>query len=508
MSEREELLRRAKLAQAKAALQRMESREEYAPVPGVVTPPLTETGEGLAGRTLPEAMARRADDVVRATASGATFGLADEIAAAAQTAVGDEDYASNLAAQRARDEAMDPKARLVGELAGALGTGAGLARQGVTFLRNAPRTLPSLAGRGAAEGAAYGAAHGFGHGEGAEGRIKEAAKGAALGAATGGTLGAVSRGIIGGAARPTTEALKQQAGRAYDKAEAAGVIVKSDSFRKAVDRMQETIAEAGVDKTLHQRVMAAFERLKEGAAQNQTLKGMEILRRVVRGAAKSTDEDERRIAMLLLDDFDDFVSGLKSSDVVAGPTKEAVSSLREARRLWHTVRKARTIEGLVEGARNRAGQFTGSGYENALRTEFRGLAQNARRMRQFNKTEQEFIRKVARGTPLGNALRWLGKLAPRGVVSTALSGGMGYGVGGPAGAAGILLAGEAGRAGATAATKANVTRVVNEILGPVTKGPVTISPQQAQLLRSAVLGGVEAQRQPGLMPMSRTTPAR
>ena len=48
---------------------------------------------------------------------------------------------------------------------------------------------------------------------------------------------------------------------------------------------------------------------------------------------------------------------------------------------------------------NRAAQFSGSGFENALRTEFRNLAQNPKRLRGFSAEEQAAIRRVARGGP-------------------------------------------------------------------------------------------------------------
>lgn len=499
--------RRGLLNEKQTAILREARRRGLAPGPPIPEPQMAitrQSGDPLgSGQGLAYDLAKRADDFARATASGMTFGLADEAAAAANQAVFGGTYEDRLAAERARDAAMDPATRLVGEVTGALTTGTGLARGGLSFLRGASRTLPSLAGRGAAEGAAYGAAHGFGHGEGIEGRLKEAARGGATGAITGAGLGAITRGLVGGTARPTVENIKAQASEAYKTAEQAGVIVKSSALESAVNNIQGKIAKAGIDKTLHPNAMAAFNRLKEATANNQTLEGMEILRRVVKGAAASTNRDERRIAQIILGELDDFVGNLSTKDVFAGPTLEAVKSLKEARKLWHTASKAETIQELVERAGNRAGQFTGSGYENALRTEFRALSQNPKRLRQFTKAEQSFIKQVARGTPIGNALRWLGKLAPRGVVSTALSGGIGYGVGGPAGVPAALMAGEAGRAGATALTKANVQKVVDEILGPVTKGPVTINPQQAELLRGMLLTAIESERTAMSIPTAR-----
>ena len=130
-SERLEILRRARLAQAKAELKAREqeaARQAYAPIPGIGTPPLTSAGPGLAGRTLPQALGRRADDVVRSLASGMTAEFADELAAAGQAATTGQPYSEALAAERARDVQIPPAIRTVGNIGGALTTGTGLGR--------------------------------------------------------------------------------------------------------------------------------------------------------------------------------------------------------------------------------------------------------------------------------------------------------------------------------------------------------------------------------------------
>ena len=84
-------------------------------------------------------------------------------------------------------------------------------------------------------------------------------------------------------------------------------------------------------------------------------------------------------------------------------------------------------------------QFTGSGLENALRTEFRQLAMNEKRMRGFSDAERQAIEAVSRGGPVINIMRGLGKLAPTGVVSTALGGSIGAGAGSIAGPIGSAV---------------------------------------------------------------------
>lgn len=254
---------------------------------------------------------------------------------------------------------------------------------------------------------------------------------------------------------PTVARLKTQASQAYKAAEDAGVIVSQGSFKTFVDGLKGKLAEEGIDATLHPRAIAALKRL-EDVGENISIKGTEILRRVINNASKSLDPSERRIAGIMRDQLDDYVQGLGANDIVGGiDSTVATTALRNARDLWSRSRKGEIIEELIENAKLRASQFSGSGLENALRTEFRTLSRNKTRMRGFSAEEQAAIRKVATGGPVGNALRFLGKFAPRGIVSTTLSGGAGFALGGPAGSAAMLGAGEAGRMGATALTRRN-----------------------------------------------------
>src|SRR5690606_18202419 len=160
--------------------------------------------------------------------------------------------------------------------------------------------------------------------------------------------------------------------------------------------------------------------------------------------------DEARIASIMKDALDDFVQRLRPGDVLAGDPIKGASALKVARDLWARGSKADAIENLIERARNRAGQFSGSGYENALRTEFRAFVRNRRNLRGFTADERAALQRVARGGPIENALRYLGKLAPTGIVSAALSGGAGAAMGGPVGAAALPALGFLARQGATA----------------------------------------------------------
>lgn len=263
-------------------------------------------------------------------------------------------------------------------------------------------------------------------------------------------------------ATPTLDELRTQSQAAYRAAEQSGVNVSKGSFSVLIDKIVKVADKAGIDPTLHPKATAALQRLSQAAADDIPFEQLETLRRVVKGAASSIEKDERRIAQIIAGELDDYVGALSKADVTSGDARIASTAITTARNLWSRFSKGEAIEEMIERAKVRAPNFSASGLENSLRTEFRRLALNPRRMRLFSKPEQEAIKKVAQGGPLDNALRMLGKLAPRGVISTALSGGMGFAVAGPAGAGAVLGVGETARQGATALTLRNA-RLASEL---------------------------------------------
>ncbi len=301
-----------------------------------------------------------------------------------------------------------------------------------------------------------------------------------IGALAGGSITGAAEGIA--AARkapkvPTTQELKTQGSNAYQAAEQAGVIVSKSSFKNMVSNLEKDLADAAIDQTLHPKAIAALKRLQD-TNDNVTLKGIDVLRRVANGAASSADKDERRIARIIKDAIDEYVDGLTPADLVAGDASKAVGELKRARELWSKATKGDTIETIIQKAKDSSSQFSGSGYENALRTQFRGLAKNERSMRRFNKEEQAAIRKVANGGPVENTLRLFGKLAPTGIVSGGIGTSLGYAAGGPAGAVALPAVGLASRAGATAMTARNA-RAASELMrrgGPAPSNALATAP--------------------------------
>ena len=386
--------------------------------------------------------AKQMDDSVRSLASGGTAGLADEFAAGANTLTGlgpGENYTQNLEAERATDAEIDPSVRFGGELMGAVMSGSLLARGGLTLMNAARPTVAGMAARGAGEGALYGAAYGFGSGEGEEDRMLRSLFGAGTGALTGMAGGALIGGMGKTPVAPTSEALKQQANAAYTAVDNSGMRITPNSVQTFADDLATTLQREGIDPILHPAATRALERIAT-TGDDVSFQTMDILRKIAKDASASQNASERRLGQIIIENIDDFVSNLQPGDIIGGADPIATTqTLRLARDLWSRGSKSELVQDIIQTARDRVGnQYSASGLDNAIRSEFRKILTNPRRMRLLTSEEQQMIRDVARGGPLRTSLQWLGKFAPTGNISSVLGGGagaaFGSAVGGPIGA--------------------------------------------------------------------------
>jgi hypothetical protein len=302
-----------------------------------------------------------------------------------------------------------------------------------------------------------------------------------LGSLGGGGVSGVRFNSVAEKAAPTVAALKSAAHDAYAKAENAGVMVAPDSFAAMVEKTRNDLANEGIDKSLHPNSMAAFNRLQETADTNNpiTLKGMDIQRQIAADAANKSaavgDAGDKRLAYTIKNNIDDFVNGLKPNNLVGSQDPQAaIDALNNARGLWAKASKGDIIQKRIDRAATRAGQYSQSGEENALRVEFRQLAMNDKAMARFSPAEQAAIKQVAKGDATTNALRLLGKFSPHGVVSTALGISTGFAAGGLVGAVALPVTGLIAKALATQKTKAAAQAARDQMTrgGPAQSNPL------------------------------------
>lgn len=269
------------------------------------------------------------------------------------------------------------------------------------------------------------------------------------------------------AQQATSADMKTAAKTLYQAADDAGVVVKPESFAPMVQGAFREAAKNGLDPTLTPDSVAVLKRMAELANPETgpiAFKTLDLMRQIAGDAMGAQRGNDRRVAGIIVDKIDDYIAKMGADDVVSGNPEVAAQAIASARKLWSTAKKLDTVAALVENAKTSAQSFSGSGFENALRTEFRKLSKNERQMRTFTADEQKAIKIVARGSTGANVARFIGKLAPTGVVSAGFSGGMGAWLGGKvgspeAGAATFMATGFLGRRVATALTERAVKNV-------------------------------------------------
>jgi hypothetical protein len=299
------------------------------------------------------------------------------------------------------------------------------------------------------------------------------------------------------AAVPTVEELKGQASNLYRKAETNGVVATRQQTRQLADGVNSILLDegqigpAGSITNADTNTSKAVNLIQQYAGKRMTPKEMNTVRTVLADSRQSADPSDRRLGGILLDHFDNWASPL-------------APEFDQARSVASRYLQAQDLERARELAGARASQFTGSGFESALRTEYRGLDRgNIKGQNYFAPDVTDAIQNVARGTPASNTLRGLGRLAPTGPVAgmgsvipglaTAgmFGGSVGAGVG--SGLAGLGIAGRIGatRMGIRAADKAELIARNGGALDqvPLMAGPQDFAAWLAAVQQAKYLNG-------------------
>ena len=248
----------------------------------------------------------------------------------------------------------------------------------------------------------------------------------------------------------------------YDRAERAGVQIDPAHFRGHLGVMNTNLRGQRFVPDNSPRVNAALRNISTdndnaiAAGRNRSLQDLEIdrgrLLDAISGLDPLAEAAQIRHGNIAIADLDNFIDNLNHGrGLVSGDASVAIPILRRARATYRRAATADEINRIMDKARNQASGFSQAGMENAVRTQFRALADSGHRMSRFSPAEKTAIRRIARGDKLQHVLRYLGKFSPNSTFSTTLTSALGFGAGtllagiggGPAGALGLMAAGKA-----------------------------------------------------------------
>lgn len=236
----------------------------------------------------------------------------------------------------------------------------------------------------------------------------------------------LATGTAGSVKRPqkqealSTQALDRIATDRYDQLQRSGVQLKTDEFVNAMDDIAKGLRQEGYTPKAFPKVAGAIEELTS-TAQPKDWTELQALRKMIRSGQKSIEPEERRMASILLDDYDNYLMTVPKESIASGDMKNAGQLWSEARNAYSKMKKAEVFEDMLNEAKLDKSKFTQSGEENSLAKQLRQLAKNDKKMRLFTKDEQDAIEQAAKGGNVQNMLKFFGRFAPTGVVPVGLS---------------------------------------------------------------------------------------
>jgi len=243
-------------------------------------------------------------------------------------------------------------------------------------------------------------------------------------------------------AAPTIDRLKESAREVYKEIDNLGAVVDAGRVTGLVRDLNASIKSEGFNRRIHPKVSAALDEISSAAGKNQKVTNLDTLRKVARSAAASIEPDEARLGNMMVGKIDDFMDNIDQSALVGGSAENVGEKYRHARQLWQRARKAEDIEYIFDKAKNQA-----SGFENGLRTQFRSLLNNKKKIKVYSSEEVDAIQKVVRGGGVENAAKAIGKFGfSEGQATSMLLGSLGVAggaaLGGSAGAVAVPLIGQ------------------------------------------------------------------
>jgi len=246
--------------------------------------------------------------------------------------------------------------------------------------------------------------------------------------------GAAARKVAGKQIVPNSEQLRKQAGRLYQQADEVGGVLTpefTDDFIKEINKLtpQTEIGQKITGESAFSRVIERFNSIRgepinlRAAQELDEFLGDEIDKLTELGKLKK----EGRKIFEIQSTLRNMIENAETGKVAGG--KEGFEALKEGRKLWSTSRKLSDIERIIERA-----DLTDNP-ASAIKSGFRTLLNNPNRIKGFNKTEREAIKKAAQTGVVTDLFRTFGSRLIS-IVSVA----SGAGVGGTAAATAASLA--------------------------------------------------------------------
>lgn len=254
----------------------------------------------------------------------------------------------------------------------------------------------------------------------------------------------------------STESLLKTGGDAYNEARRLDLAMNPKSAQTLSNNIKQTLDHEGFTDYTTPGTFRVIDRLKEpktkmemtdpatGEVSQETvshIKDVLAVRQVLNRLG--ANPNEKAAAAIAKGKIDTYLENLKNPrDAVYGQdgarAAELVGRGGEGPGNYAAGMRAKTLEKAYGKAeQNAASAGSGANIDNAIRQQAKSLLNSEKKTRGWSQEEKDQLQNIVKGTFVGNAARYLGKLAPTGIVSGGIVGGAGLAGGAP----GILAAG-------------------------------------------------------------------
>jgi hypothetical protein len=194
----------------------------------------------------------------------------------------------------------------------------------------------------------------------------------------------------------------------FDAVDKSGAVLKKGSLSRLETAIDGIAKSEGIREGVSGQVFGAINAIKKDINRNVPIPINEVndLRTIARNAINPMDANVTRQAMLVMDEVDSFIDGIKGADLeISGSidTANISKNLNNARQLWGRAKRSEMInDAIVMGASRKAG------VEKGIRNELNNLLNRKNSRKFLSKEDVAAIRKVTDGDAKQNIASFIG----------------------------------------------------------------------------------------------------
>lgn len=219
--------------------------------------------------------------------------------------------------------------------------------------------------------------------------------------------------------RPTITGadIREQARRFYRQMEQQGVFFSGQAADDLANRLEDTLRQqaAQINRPDRNEILQVIRDLRDRPYNELSFEELEALRSRLGNVGRSREtgkivrDQANRLAGIVQDELDDFVTNAGPAQVTAGDPQAAARAVTQARQQYRNARKGEILEQVLTKTELSKGTKPKI---DELQARLTPIVSDERLMAKFTPEEQEVLRSLQRGSTAETVLSGIGQLAP------------------------------------------------------------------------------------------------